>query len=183
MGSVSDVLLLKRRTQPLPNLLGDIQTVHGRLGERVAVPAIGAPLFVTIDIHRSVIGSASNFIFRAPLLQLRAYYADGASEDFRLIPAIARGGAILVPTIAKSQEFAQIAAGDVSPAGSRRPVAFEVHSGRFGSLAYDSEVDFGFRPIDSATLKAAAADNPFLQNLEAGYSSDLPIAKNVSSSP
>ncbi|MGH7788306.1 MAG: hypothetical protein ACRERC_15665 [Candidatus Binatia bacterium] len=163
VGRVQRTLILRRRAESLPDLLGERQLVQARIGDQVAVPSVDAPQFVTISIRRSAIGSLLNLLYKAPPLHLRAEYRGGGSQTFRLIPAIAQSGAILVPTIEKPGQFARLAGGDASPPGSRRPISFEVVAGRFGRLAYAADVEFGFQAIDVAPMQAAAAKKHSLQ--------------------
>lgn len=175
-------LVLKRRAAPLAELLGEPQVVRARIGDAVAVPAVDAPQFVTVTVRRSLLGSLMNLLLKTPQVFLRVRYDGGGLQRFRLIPAIARSGAILVPTIATPAQFAQLAGGDASPAGSRRPVSFAVVADGIGRLAYDAEVEFGFQAIDLAPLRAAAT-NPFLQQLAGLGWADAIFARTAPAPP
>lgn len=151
----NDLLVLRKRPQPLPDVLGAPIGRRVRLGERIDVPASTAPLFVKIDVQYSVLGRLAEQLLKPPSILLRAFYAEGPSEDYRLIPGMAREGAILVPTLATSQMFLQLFDGAAAANSRMRPVAFSVVESWRQSWAYKSDVAISFAEIDTGILSRA----------------------------
>jgi hypothetical protein len=151
----NDLLVLRKRSQPLPDLLGAPIGRRVRLGERIDVPASTAPLFVKIDVQYSVLGRLAEQLLKPSSILLRAFYAEGPSEDYRLIPGMAREGAILVPTLTTSQMFLQLFDGAAAANSRMRPVAFSVVASWRQSWAYKSDVAISFAEIDTGILSRA----------------------------
>lgn len=145
-----DLLTLRKRSQPLPPIELPGVTEEGRLGERIAVPRTRNPLFVKIDARLSLLGRVAEAALKAPALKLRALYDNGSTEEFRLIPEIAREGAILVPTISTNRAFLRLYSGDTQTLP--RPIAFEVVVARFMAWAYRPQVAVSFQEIESSIL-------------------------------
>lgn len=145
-----DLLVLRKRPQSLPDLLKEPIVRQARLGERVAVPATSAPMFVRIDVKYGLLGRVAELLFKPPNVMLRVTYDSGSAEEYRLIPDIAREGSILVPTIKNPLAFLQlysVAAGNFS-----RPIAFEVEIAGKGAWAYQSDMTISFAEIDTDIL-------------------------------
>jgi hypothetical protein len=151
----NDLLVLRKRSQALPDLLGAPIGRRVRLGERIDVPASTAPLFVKIDVQYSVLGRLAEQLLKPSSILLRAFYAEGPSEDYRLIPGMAREGAILVPTLTTSQMFLQLFDGAAAANSRMRPVAFSVVASWRQSWAYKSDVAISFAEIDTGILSRA----------------------------
>lgn len=148
---VGDLLLLEKRHHPIAQIIKQPVAVQASLGERIEVPSTGTPLFVTFDIRYTVLGRLSELLFKAPQLKLRATYSNGATEEFRLIPAMARAGEILVPTIRTSSAFYQLATGQDALARLQRPMAFEITADN-GRWAYKENVGATFAEVDVGLL-------------------------------
>jgi hypothetical protein len=150
-----DLLVLRKRQQPLSDLLGAPVVRTARLGERIDVPPSTSPLFVKIDVQYTLAGRLADQLLKPPSVKLRAWYAEGPPEDYRMIPGIASGGAILVPTIWTAGGFLQLYTGRGTDV-PKRPVAFELVADWSASWAYQSDVAMSFAEIDMAVLRRAA---------------------------
>jgi hypothetical protein len=150
-----ELLVLRKRAQPLSDLLGAPVNRQVQLGDRIDVPLSAAPLFVKIDVQYSLLGRLAEQALKPPSIVLRAFYAEGPPEDYRLIPAMAREGAILVPTVKTANMFLQLYDGGATANPLMRPVAFAVVATWRQSWAYRSDVAISFAQIDAATLSRA----------------------------
>ena len=150
-----DLLVLRKRPQPLPDLLGTFVNRQVRLGDRIDVPPSTAPLFVKIDVQYSVLGRLAEQVLKPPSIVLRAIYAEGPSEDYRLIPAMAREGAILVPTVKTANMFLRLYDGGAAGNPWMQPVAFAVVATWRQSWAYRSDVAVSFTEINADILSRA----------------------------
>ena len=153
-----DLLVLRKRPQSLPDLLKEPMVTHAKLGEPVVVPPTSAPMFVKIDVKYSLLGRVAELLFKSPNVTLRATYDGGSTEEYRLIPGIAREGSVLVPTVRSPFEFLQLysaVAGNLP-----RPIAFGIEVGRWGAWAYRSGITISFAEIDTDILFKAGGSLP-----------------------
>jgi hypothetical protein len=148
-----DLLVLRKRQQPLLDLLKEPIAKHVKLGESVSVPPTGSPMFVKIDVKYSVLGRLAELLFKPPEVRLRTTYVGGSTEDYRLIPEIGREGSILVPTIRSPVAFLRLYG--VGTGNSPRPVSFEVAIARRGAWAYQSDILVSFAEIDTEIILKA----------------------------
>jgi hypothetical protein len=167
----NDLLVLRKRSQPLPDLLGAPTGRRAKLGERIDVPTSTSPLFVKIDVQYSLPGRLAEQLLKPPSIVLRAFYAEGPPEDYRLIPGMAREGAFLVPTVKTPDMFLQLYDGDVAANSRMRPVAFSVMASWRQSWAYKSDVGFTFAEIDTGIL--SRADNTWKAGFKVAAGSGL----------
>ncbi|UZE48123.1 hypothetical protein ONR75_25270 [Rhodopseudomonas sp. P2A-2r] len=152
-GSSHDLLVLRRRSQPLPDLLSAPIVRQATLGEWIDVPTSTKPLFVGIDVQYSPLGRFAELVLKPPSIVLRALYKDGRAENYRLIPGMARDGVILVPTVKSANMFLQIYEGAAAEDGTR-PLAFEIVANWRQSWAYRSKVMISFAEVDTDILNA-----------------------------
>ncbi|MDB5582212.1 MAG: transrane protein [Bradyrhizobium sp.] len=151
----SDLLVLRKRAQPLPDLLAAPIDRQARLGDRIEVPPSTAPWFVKIDVQYSPLGRLAEQLLKPPSIVLRAFYAEAPPEDYRLIPGMAREGAILVPTIKTPDMFLRLYDGGVASNSGMWPVAFAVIASWRQSWAYKSDVAVSFAEINADVLRKA----------------------------
>ncbi|QDM23021.1 hypothetical protein FIU28_19070 [Tardiphaga sp. vice154] len=153
VGTSNDLLVLRRRSQPLPELLSAPIVRQATLGEWVDVPTSTKPLFVGIDVQYSPLGRLAEQVLKPPSILLRALYNGGRAESYRLIPGMARDGAILVPTVKSANMFLQMYEGAAAEDGTR-PLAFEIVVNWRQSWGYRSKVVISFAEVDTDTLNA-----------------------------
>ena len=76
--------------------LEPLRTVHARLGQSIAVPSLAdGPVWVSMDVHRTVLGRLEELAFRPALLFLDARLADGRRVQHRLVPGVTADGFLL----------------------------------------------------------------------------------------
>ncbi|MDR3474689.1 MAG: hypothetical protein P4M09_23820 [Devosia sp.] len=152
-GRAGDMLVLRQRQTPLPNVLGPEVVQTGLIGQPVTLPAGDQPVFVKIDIRESLLGKLMDAALKPPMIMLDVTYRDGTGESFRLIPGQIRSGMVLSPTITTANDYALFArAGDI--AGMRFPVAFRVETSALGQAAYQPELSISIAPIDRRSFSA-----------------------------
>jgi hypothetical protein len=154
----SDLLVLRKRPQSLPDLLKEPVVRQAKLRKAVAVPPTSAPMFVKIDVKYSLLGRVSELLFKPPNVMLRATYDSGSTEEYRLIPDIAREGSVLVPTVRSPFEFLQLYSAVAG--NSPRPIAFEVAIAGKGAWAYQSDITISFAEIDTDILFRSGGSLP-----------------------
>jgi hypothetical protein len=99
-------LLLRRRNHAVPFTRTAERTSRVRFGEEVALPdAKGDLLWCVIDAQPAPLTRLLSIVTRPPVLSLRI-----GGKPYRLPVAMARGGFILSPAVASTEDFAEVAA-------------------------------------------------------------------------
>jgi hypothetical protein len=103
-------LELRRRTSgPCPVEVLPLATAEARIGERIETPSVaGGPVWVEIQVERTILGRLADLLFRAPDVRLEVVTADGRVDQYRLVPELARSGFLLSPLIADRLAFARL---------------------------------------------------------------------------
>ncbi len=106
-------LLLSRAAAAREFHLIPLQNTSARFGEPVTLPAAtNGPVWVEIEIKKSLAGTVVSTLYKPPVLMLTVSLRDHGQQDFRLIPAMARGGFLLSPVIGDNRAFAALASAD-----------------------------------------------------------------------
>lgn len=79
--------------------------VDARLGESVAVPGWGEPVWLTLDIQPTLLGKIFSTLFKAPKLSLGVQYEGGGTADYRLVSGMTQTGFLLSPTVSDAKSF------------------------------------------------------------------------------
>jgi hypothetical protein len=109
---VDGLAVLRRRDRPLDLQLRRMQTQRGTVGERLVFePNIQGAIFARIDLQPTIIGRLVTMLFKASMLDISVRYVDGTEAHYRFLPAIAREGFFLSPTIASAEDYLELAGG------------------------------------------------------------------------
>ena len=152
---------LRRRAEPLPEVLGAPLRVEAGLGERVVLPVAG-PVFARIAVRKTLLGRLAAAAFRPPALALRVTLAGGAERAYRFVPALAAGGFLLSPIVTDADGLADLGFG--GDAGGAVVVSLTVGGSAWARFFYDPAVAIELRPVavpavpPSAEAKALFAD-------------------------
>ncbi|MFG1465346.1 hypothetical protein V5F77_20905 [Xanthobacter sp. DSM 24535] len=161
--ALPDLVVLRKRAVPLPDLLTPIGQETVRLREKVPLPATTQPIFVTMNIRPTLLGRVMNLVFRTPPVFLELDMADGSARRFRLIPGMARDGFLISPLVTRTDDFLRLAAGGDATLAGPQPVSFRIVTSGLGTRSYEAEVPVTFyrlqMPADaiSAQTRALAA--------------------------
>lgn len=107
-GGERTVALLRRREQPSVWRAQRLSTVRTDMGATIDVPPNGS-IWVTIDVHPTLIGRLTSMISALPPVYLQIETAAGGRQQFRMIPSVARGGFLLSPVITNARAYAALA--------------------------------------------------------------------------
>jgi hypothetical protein len=141
---IGDLLLLRRRQQPLGEVLGQAAESKAAMGEAMSLPP--GPVFLKADLRLNLFGRLLSALYKPPLLYARVGFTDGSSERFRLVPGIVREGFIVSPLIASGRDFALLAAGKAELVERQvQSIVFETEG--LGSAAYDRQVAVALAPV------------------------------------
>ncbi len=104
------LLVLDRRLKPIGDVLSlkTKQTVE--FGK--SFPIGNGPIFLKADIHINTFGKLMTGALRAPKIELLLEYKDDTRRTYRIIPAIAKAGFIISPTIGSAADYLALAEGD-----------------------------------------------------------------------
>jgi len=103
-------LVLSRAAVAREFHLTPLQNTSARFGEPVTLPAAtNGPVWVEIEIKKSLAGTAVSALSKPPELMLIVSLQDRTQRRFRLVPGVAGGGFLLSPLIADNRSFAALA--------------------------------------------------------------------------
>lgn len=126
--------------------LEHVRTVHGRLGEAIAVPTLASgPIWVSMDVHRTLLGRLEELAFRPAVLFLEARLAGGRRVRHRLVAGVAADGFLLSPYLANRNALAAMTTADWRPrleGSAVRAITVRAHRDRFHGYASDFDVTF-----------------------------------------
>lgn len=84
-----------------------VGTVRSSLGAAIAVPPVASgPIWVTVDVRRTLLGKLEELVFRPATLYLDAQLADGRRVRHRLVSGVAHDGFLLSPYLADRNALA-----------------------------------------------------------------------------
>jgi hypothetical protein len=113
------LLVLARSAAPREYHLEPLTNVAAQFGEMVSVPdAGGDPVWVEMDIRKSLKGSIVSSLYKPPAVLLDVSLRGGRESVFCIIPEMALSGFLLSPFIGNNVAFAALAAKDL-----HRPLA------------------------------------------------------------
>jgi hypothetical protein len=103
-------ILMKKSETPKQYELTPIGETLAKFDEGIEVPSmIGGPIWVRIDIHRSLYGNVLAMLYRPPRVSLTVFTRSGRTYGGRLLPGEARAGFLLSPVVENRQSFFALA--------------------------------------------------------------------------
>jgi hypothetical protein len=121
-----DLLVLKRRAEPLPAVMVNTRESTPTLGEWVSLETINGLVMLSVTPSPNLLSRLTAFFFRPPVLALSVRLADGSEHKFRLIEGIARSGFLLSPLVESPLAFAAAATDRWEAVEHLRVVAFRI---------------------------------------------------------
>lgn len=109
-----EFLVLERRTAPRDVTLEPLGSTDARLDQRVPLPAVDAPIWVRIDVHRTFEGHLRGALLKPPLLLLDLELVDGSTRRYSLFPSMSRSGFLLSPLIVAPNGLGALMTNDVT---------------------------------------------------------------------
>jgi len=103
-------LVMKKSVTPRQYNLTPIGETVARFDEGIEIPSMsGGPIWVTIDIRRTLYGNIIAMVYRPTRVFLTVFTRSGRAYAGRLIPAMARAGFLLSPFVENRQSFSSLA--------------------------------------------------------------------------
>jgi len=128
-GIADDLVVMERRRTPLPILLGPGTELRANLGEIVSLEGRGKALFLSLDIDKTLVGSALSLLLKPAPLMIEIETASGRRAVHRLIPAIAKSGFLISPYVVSAGDFLALANGLAAEDGPEAVRSFRVIAG------------------------------------------------------
>lgn len=116
-----------------------LSTVVAPLGSEISVPRASGPVYASVRVEDSVVGSLVNLAFQPSELHLRFQYpGGGGSGPYRWIPGTGPDGLLVSSHISNIADFSSVMSGhQVNPISS-----FQITAGRPVEYKANMEVDF-----------------------------------------
>ena len=109
-GMTGQYVLMKKSVTPRQYQLTPIGETVASFDERIQIPSmIGGPIWVRIDIRRSLYGKIVAMLYRPPRVLLTLFTRSGRASGGRLLPGEARAGFLLSPVVENRQSFFALA--------------------------------------------------------------------------
>jgi hypothetical protein len=103
-------ILMQKSVTPRQYKLTPISETVAKFDEGIEIPSmIGGPIWVRIDIRRSLWGNVVAMLYRPPRVSLTLFSRSGRAYGGRLLPAEARAGFLLSPVVENRQSFFSLA--------------------------------------------------------------------------
>ena len=103
-------ILMEKSVTPRQYELTPIGETVARFDEGIELPSmIGGPIWVRIDIRRSLLGNVVAMLYRPPRVSLTLFTRSGRTYGGRLLTAVARAGFLLSPAVENRQSFFALA--------------------------------------------------------------------------
>jgi hypothetical protein len=108
-GAAGRYILMEKSVTPRQYELTPIGETMARFDERVAIPSMsGGPIWVKIDIQRSLYGKIIATLYRPPRVSLTLFTRSGKTVSGDLLTATARSGFLLSPVVGNRQSFSAL---------------------------------------------------------------------------
>jgi hypothetical protein len=109
-GMAGQYILMEKSVTPRQYQLTPIGETVASFDEAIEIPSMmGGPVWVRIDIRRSLWGNIVAMLYRPPRVSLILSNRSGGVYSSRLLPAEARAGFLLSPVVADRQSFFALA--------------------------------------------------------------------------
>jgi hypothetical protein len=110
LGMAGPYILMEKSVTPRQYELTPIGETVAKFDEGIEIPSmIGGPIWVRIDIRRSLWGNVVAMVYRPPRVLIRLFTRSGRVHGGRLLPAEARAGFLLSPVVENRQSFFALA--------------------------------------------------------------------------
>jgi hypothetical protein len=109
-GAVDRYILMKKSVTPRQCELTPIGETVAKFDEGIEVPSMsGGPIWVRIDIRRSLYGNIMAMLYRPTRVSLTVFTRSGRTYGGRLLTSTARAGFLLSPVVENRQSFSALA--------------------------------------------------------------------------
>jgi hypothetical protein len=110
LGMAGPYILMQKSVTPRQYDLTPIGETVAKFDEAIEIPSMkDGPIWVRIDIRRSLWGNVVAMVYRPPRVLIRLFTRSGRVHGGRLLPAEARAGFLLSPVVENRQSFFALA--------------------------------------------------------------------------
>jgi hypothetical protein len=151
---VDDLAVLRKRDRPLGLPMRRIQTTSGTVGEQVVLePSTRDVIFARINLQPTLLGRLASLLFKSVMLDIHIQYIDGTQARYRFLPAIAREGFFLSPTIATAAAYLELASG-LAKTNPLKVRSFVIQPGTLGTWLWARQYVVTLDALDDEALRA-----------------------------
>jgi hypothetical protein len=109
-GMAGQYILMEKSVTPRQYQLTPIGETVAKFDEGIQIPSMSdGPIWVRIDIRRSLYGNVVAMLYRPPRVALNIVTRSGRTYSGRLLPAVARAGFLLSPVVENRESFFALA--------------------------------------------------------------------------
>lgn len=161
VGLAGNYAVLDRRSVPRQVGIGKTLVAGPKvIGESVAIPD-GPLIWAQVDLAPTLLGRIASVVFKLPELSLVVHYTDGKRKAYRFIPAMARSGFLLSPTVATPADFVALQSPQAREAlSSKVPLWFELQGGAMTELLWRGTYGLELAPLQIGPVPARADPVP-----------------------
>ena len=94
-----------------PEIEEQLPEARHQFGEVVDLPETDKPLFATVEITPTLLGSALNMLYKPPELHVEVRLRSGKTASYRVVPGMMKTNFLISPLVATTEDFALLAAG------------------------------------------------------------------------
>jgi hypothetical protein len=137
------------------------------LGQRIALPQSGLPLFARMTIRPNWLGRLAEFAFKPSQLHIELELADGSKRQFRIVSSMAESGFLISPLIEDAAEF-NLLYGKPGWLDGKRVTAMTMLLPGRRSHFWEDRYDVTFsqvRTVASANLSTLVQFDPFDESM------------------
>ncbi|QYA03980.1 hypothetical protein [Rhizobium sp. B21/90] len=171
-------LLLKKRTMPIAGVEGQVVRVEAKMGEKIPLPNQPGPMMLSVKMHPTVLGRLLDLLYRPPLTALIVTYEDGSETAYRIIPAMAAEGFLISPLVSTPSDYLIVSTGHSQEAHLQTAKSVAVGESASVRLAFQSDINVEFTPLNNDALKRADSGALVSQKLTELKRLELLVANN-----
>ncbi len=163
---VDEQVALHRRQKTDAEIVGEWTTRKAHFDETVPLDPNAGAVFARITVRPTVLGRLETLLYRPPMLNLAVKYASGQEASYRFIPNLGAGGFLLSPLVASASDYVHLSFGDLDSLKDGRVVEVRIVGNKGARLAFKSEIDFEFAPLNLKALSRGIDSQPLYQKFE-----------------
>jgi hypothetical protein len=142
--------LRKRTTSGNQNagMTEDFNLGSHALGEEVALPESGDPLFANIDIQPTLLGKVWGALYKLPELHIAMRLRDGETKNYRVISNMMRTDFLITPLVQNTEDFVLLRAGGNKYLTDQEAMSITISSGDHAELFSNKSYSLRVRKLN-----------------------------------
>jgi hypothetical protein len=148
--SVGKYAQLRRRAVPTADIMSEPQQAERHaLGEVFSLPRQNASiLFAKVEIEPTLFGRALEILFKPTQLYITLWFANGQTQTYRIVSAMAKSGFVLSPLARSTADFADLVSGNQDALDGTRVTSAKIWSDLPRLPIWKSTFKIAYTPLD-----------------------------------